>query len=168
MAEVRSDEALLPSLLDRLTDHHPEKHAESRRERVVNLSTYRRSVESHLEHLLNTVFYEVHRDLDAYPNVRCSVLNYGMPELTGSTLLSMSEAQLEGAMKDAVKRFEPRVNPASLSVKVSRRSHEMNHRALQFVLSAELWATPVPLQLYLKTELDLTTSRILLKEHRIS
>ena len=40
----------------------------------------------------------------------------------------------------------------------------MAHNAMSFEIEAELWAQPVPLRLYLKTEIDLETGRVKLSD----
>jgi type VI secretion system protein ImpF len=40
----------------------------------------------------------------------------------------------------------------------------MNHNALVFEIQGELWAQPVPLELFLKTEIDLETGNFSVAE----
>ncbi len=54
MAELTPLEKLQPCLLDRLTDDDPKNGEESRAQRVVSLSRYKRGVLRDLEWLFNT------------------------------------------------------------------------------------------------------------------
>jgi type VI secretion system protein ImpF len=42
-------------------------------------------------------------------------------------------------------------------VKVSTSETHMNHNAMTFDIEGDLWMQPLPLRLYLKSELDLNT-----------
>src|SRR5271157_4316244 len=109
MAELTVKERLQPSLLDRLTDDQPEKSVESRDRRVISLEKRRECVLRDLGWLLNTGRLSQVQDLDAYPEVARSVLNYGSIDLSGRHLSSTDLAELENAVKQAVLEFEPRI-----------------------------------------------------------
>ena len=77
---------LLPSLLDRLTDNEPRKNDESRDQRVATLQSLREAVLRDLEWLMNTVNLESVMNFDDFPELRDTVINYGMPGLAGNTM----------------------------------------------------------------------------------
>ena len=85
MAELGQEERLQPSLLDRLRDDEPGKAQESRDKRILSMSKLRESLKRDLAWLLNTSNLSDVQDLSEYPLVETSVLNYGMPDLTGIT-----------------------------------------------------------------------------------
>ena len=85
VAELTAQERLQPSLLDRLTDDEPGNQKESRDKRVLTLRRIREGVIRDLAWLLNTANLECVEDLDGYPEVAKSVLNYGIPDLTGKS-----------------------------------------------------------------------------------
>jgi len=157
MAELTQQERLQPSLLDRLTDNAPDKVQESREQRVLSLTNLRKSVLRDIEWLLNTVNLEAVQNLESAPFVTHSVLNYGIPDLAGATLSSLNVQTIERRVRQALWDFEPRILPDSLKVKIIASDNEMNRNALTFVIEGDLWAQPLPLRLYLKTELDLET-----------
>ena len=84
MADLTPQERLQPSLLDRLTDTDPESKTESRERRVLSIQRLRAGVLRDLGWLLNTGHLETIEDLDEFPDVRNSVLNYGIPDLVSS------------------------------------------------------------------------------------
>ncbi len=92
MAELTQQEKLQPSLLDRLADDEPAEEIESRDKRILSLRQLRKSVHRDLGWLLNTCNLSCAVDLDGYSEVTSSVLNYGLPELTGRTLMSLDRA----------------------------------------------------------------------------
>ena len=155
MAELTQQERLQPSLLDRLTDNAPDKTHESREQRVFSLTRLREAVLRDLAWLLNTTNLECAQDLTGHPEVVRSVLNFGLPDLSGVTVAGTDAAEFERALRQAILAFEPRILGHTLKVTLEVNESQMNHNALTFVIAGELWAQPVPLRLYLKTEIDL-------------
>jgi len=155
MAELTPNERLQPSLLDRLTDNSPQAATESREDRVLSLRQLRKSVIRDLEWLLNTGRLETTEDLSAYPEVRRSVLNYGIPDIAGTTASSMDAYQLELALRQAILDFEPRILPHNLRIQIIRDDKEMSVHSIVLEIEGEIWGQPMPEHLYLKTVLDL-------------
>lgn len=155
MAELTPNERLQPSLLDRLTDNSPQTATESREDRVLSFRQLRKSVIRDLEWLLNTGRLETTEDLSAYPEVRRSVLNYGIPDIAGTTASSMDAYQLELALRQAILDFEPRILPHNLRIQIIRDDKEMSIHSIVLEIEGEIWGQPVPEHLYLKTVLDL-------------
>lgn len=157
MAELTPRERLQPALLDRLTDNHPLQTEEPIGERVVNMRRLRRSVLRDVAWLLNTVNYQCAQSLDGYPLVARSVLNYGLPELTGRVVASMTPKALEALVRQAILDFEPRILPNTLHVRAIVSEDQMNRNAVGFEIEGDLWAHPMPLHLLIKTEIDMET-----------
>jgi type VI secretion system protein ImpF len=163
MAELTPTERLQPSLLDRLTDEEPAHSQEGRNRRVMSIQRLRESVLRDVAWLLNTTNL-VESDLsERYPYVAQSVVNYGLPDLAGLTATAVDVAELESLVRQAVMDFEPRILRNTLEVK-AHAGDEMNHNALVFEIRGELWAQPVPLELFLKTEIDLESGEISVSE----
>jgi type VI secretion system protein ImpF len=155
MAELTTQERLQPSLLDRLIDDEPDRTQESRERRVLSLPRLREAVLRDLAWLFNTTNLAVALDLGDYPEVARSVLNFGMPELTGTTVAGLDPLALERQVRECICNFEPRLGRQTLEVRVTHAPEESHHRALEFEIVGELLAKPIPLQLFLKTEVDL-------------
>ncbi|MGD8206842.1 MAG: type VI secretion system baseplate subunit TssE [Thiohalocapsa sp.] len=160
MAELTPKERLQPSLLDRLTDDHPQTQVESRKERVLSPRRLKASVIRDLEWLLNTGDLASVRDLDAYPGVTESVLNFGLQDLAGRNVSGIDVLTLERELRRAILRFEPRILRRSLVIRASVDETEMSHNAIRFDIEGELWGQPVPQQLYLKTQVDLESGEV--------
>ena len=160
MAELTPQERLQPSLLDRLTDKAPDTGTESRDRRVLSMRLLRQAVLRDLAWLLNTGYLETTEDLDAYPYVRDSVLNYGMPDISGMSVSTADTVALERSVRDAIVNFEPRISPDSLRVSIARDERAMGRNAMVFSIEGQLWAEPTPMMLYLKTEVDLETGDV--------
>jgi len=160
VAELSFTEKLQPSLLDRLTDEAPEQRNEARSRRVISLTRLRHLVRRDLSWLLNAGSMEALEDLDPYPEVRTSVLNYGIPDLSGLTVSGLNKIDIERLIKNALLTFEPRILSRSLRVKADISGDRMNQNAIIFEIEGQLWAQPMPTELFLKTEIDLETGQV--------
>ena len=148
-------ERLQPSLLDRLTDDEPDKRTESRAKRVLSPLKLRESVCRDLAWLLNSTNLAAATDLEQLPEVEQSTLNYGIPDLAGKTKSTVAVEYLERLIKNAIWQYEPRLLRRSVSVKLVGDPREVKYNNMCFQIEAELWAQPLPLRLFLRTELDL-------------
>jgi type VI secretion system protein ImpF len=162
MAELAPRERLQPSLLDRLTDDEPDNSSEPRERRVLSLRTLREGVLRDLAWLLNTTNLLSVRQITALPHVANSVLNYGVPDISGSSLSGLDVSKLERGIRQAIWDFEPRL--IRNTVKVAAVRDAANQNTLTFEIEADLWAQPYPERLYLKTELDLERGTALVSE----
>lgn len=146
---------LQPSLLDRLTDHHPDKEKESASQRQLSQQEYKAAVIRDLGWLLNTASLGSLVDLEEFPAVRESVLNYGMPDVSGNTAASVDTRGMESALKKAIYSFEPRIIPNSLQLNVHSDPDDMSHNSLEFEIAGVVFEQPMPFQIALKSRLDL-------------
>lgn len=163
MAELAPRERLQPSLLDRLTDDEPEKSVESRERRVLSVRSLRESVLRDLAWLLNTTNLLSVTDHGKLPHLTNSVLNYGMPDISGISVAGLNLTDLERGIRQAIWDFEPRLIRASVTVKAV--STEADHNKIMFEIEGDMWAQPYPERLYLKTELDMDRAAIRLSEN---
>jgi type VI secretion system protein ImpF len=184
-ANLDPEKLLLPSLLWRLTDDSPETESETASQRGVTLQEWQRQVVDDLRTLLSTPAFaslgqhddcraELRRgDSGSYPEVAKSVLNYGIPALTGveassaDSFLLLNERekrdqkkrQIKNKIEEAIRNFEPRIGEDSLKV-VIEKTEEMSHGALTFHIEGDLWPQPLPsLYFYVRSEMDVQTGR---------
>jgi type VI secretion system protein ImpF len=164
MAELTTKERLQPSLLDRLTDDEPDRKQESREQRVLSPDRLRDSVRRDLTWLFNTTALSAVQDLTGYPHAERSTVNYGVADMAGKTTSSVNVPSLERGLRAAIWEFEPRLIRNSVRVKLVVNEQKMSHNAMCFSIDAELWSQPLPMRLYLRTELDLETGEVLVSE----
>ncbi|HEY0198089.1 MAG TPA: type VI secretion system baseplate subunit TssE [Rhodanobacter sp.] len=164
MAELTTQERLQPSLLDRLTDDEPSTTVESREKRVISATRLRDCVSRDMSWLLNCVNLGTDEDLDEYPEVARSVLNFGIPDLTGMAMSGIDVHALQRQVREAILAFEPRLTASTLHVTVNADGKRMDRKSLVFSIESEMWAQPIPLNLYLKTEVDLETGKFNVSE----
>jgi type VI secretion system protein ImpF len=160
MAELTKKERLQPSLLDRLTDDDPEARQESRDRRVLSPARLRECVRRDLTWLFNTANLATVLNLDEHPEVARSTVNFGMPDLAGRTASSVNIPALEQILRRVIWDFEPRLIKNSVRVRVVSDDDKMNHNAMAFDIEAELWAQPLPLRLFFRTDIDLETGAV--------
>jgi type VI secretion system protein ImpF len=164
VAELTQKERLQPSLLDRLTDDEPESKVESRDKRVLSPARLHECVRRDLSWLLNTTHLQAVQPLDDYPAVASSVVNFGMKDLTGLTVSSLDIPALERTLSQVIARYEPRLLRRTVKVRLVVDKERMSHNAVVFDIEAELWAQPLPLRLFLRTEIDLENGRVAVGE----
>lgn len=161
MADLTTSDRLQPSLLDRLTDDQPQSKQESRERRVMSMRQLRMAVLRDLGWLLNAPANPRDDEIYMFPLVAKSVVNYGIPDLTGLTTSGISVSKLEQMVFDAVAHFEPRILRAGLTVRAlasTRSGAEAEHR-FEFEIAGDLCPLPMPEALYVRTEVDLETGR---------
>ena len=159
MADRTLAERLQPSLLDRLTDHEPTELKETRDSRVIDVSRLREIIQRDLSWLLNTSNIENTFDAEALPNVARSVLNYGLAEVSGEYSTSERAERIRRSIEQAIATHEPRIIEGSVEVTLSPDDDagEMN---VALVIRADMWAQPLPLELYLRSQVDVTTGEV--------
>ena len=155
MGQWSLKERLQPSLLDRLTDHHPDKSKESTAQQSMSQKEFKDAVIRDLGWLLNSVCLEVCVDLDAYPEVKRSVVNFGLPDISGQTSSTIDVKTIENSLKQAIREFEPRIIRNSLRVKVHSNPDDMSHNSVVFEIEGAVFGQPSPFQVVLRSELNL-------------
>jgi len=151
---------LQPALLDRLTDEDPQKRVEPREARVLSRRRLRESVLRDLAWLLNATQLETGAALARAPHVRRSVVNFGLPPMSGQTASTFDVTDLTRAIRDAIATFEPRILPGSLEIRPLVDENAMDHHNVIGVeIRGQLWAQPVPLEFLVRTDFDLETGK---------
>lgn len=176
MVGLTSQERLQPSLLDRLTDLQPGAGQEALADRVLNKKQLREAVLRDLGWLFNTTMQEpplntpdverLRMWVEA-PAARDSVLNFGIPSLSGISVSYLEFPRLEQAIRQAIVRFEPRIDPKTLSVKISNdMSTGIKPTNLRLVIKGQMWNQPVPLELLLSADVDVDTGQTAVRDMR--
>ena len=167
MVEAGARDTLQPSLLDRLTDHDSRKRVEGREDRVISRSQLRAYVLRDLSWLFNTTTLSAEVDSSRDPLAEGSTVNYGLMPLSGKLASSLDLGELERMIRQTIIRFEPRILPQTLTVRGLPSSDAVtHHNMLTFEITGSLWAHPYPLELLLKTEVDLESGEIRINEGR--
>jgi len=158
---VTLQDRLQPALLDRLTDEEPDKKLEPREQRVMSKTRLRQAVLRDLAWLFNATRIEPQVDLTTAPFARKSVINFGLPALSGSMAASMEIPDLERSVRQAILDFEPRILPDTLEVRALMERNELDHHnVIGLEIRGQLWAQPIAVDLLIRTEIDLESGKV--------
>jgi len=133
---------------------------------ICSLSEIRACVKRDLNWLLNAGQYEPQYELNNYPQIEHSVLNFGIPDLTGKTVSGVDLHNMESMLQQVIINFEPRIIKNTLTVKVLVDKSMLDHNAVTFEIEGQLWAEPQPLHLHLRTEFELESGDVSVYDFR--
>lgn len=159
MDDLVDKERLQPALLDRLTDEAPGELIEKRQDRVIDVNRLRDIVQRDLAWLLNTNNHETLMNVEAMPHVANSVINFGVREVAGEIATSDRAEEIRKMIYRAIERFEPRINAGTLEV-LLRVEEKGAESVIAYDIRADMWAQPLPLELYLRSEVNLATGEL--------
>jgi type VI secretion system protein ImpF len=165
MAELTFKDRLQPALLDRLSDDEPEKKQEPRENRLITRGRLRQAVMRDLAWLFNATRLGDASDFAGSPYVERSVVNFGLPALSGETASTLDIVALERSIRQAIIDFEPRITAASVEVHaVVSESQLDHHNVISMEIRGSLWGQPTPIELLLRTEVDLETGEVEIRD----
>lgn len=126
-----------------------------------NEAALRATVMRELNWLLNTTSLDSLVDLEPYPEVKTSVLNFGVRDLAGKTLTQKVVQERGRHMRDSIRAFEPRLDPSALDVDTigSQRENAITYR-IRSDITAAVEAMPVEF----KTDIELDTAAATIRE----
>jgi type VI secretion system protein ImpF len=152
MASSDSEQALMPSILDRLID--PDSAGTAWRHGY-GVDQMVEAVQRDLEDLLNT--RQSHSGLpEGYEELQNSIVAYGLPELTSLHAHTAGQrAAIGRILETIVARFEPRLRDVSATMVEAGDGKE---RTVKFRIAARLCVDPAP-EVAFDTILELTTGR---------
>jgi type VI secretion system protein ImpF len=159
ITRIGPEQDLVPSVLDRLIDGDPKVATEPRAGRSQHLAQLKEAVKRDLEWLLNSKQTAL-RLPPSLPHLASSLLAYGLPDFTPSSLNSdQDRGRLQGAIQEAIRRFEPRLD----RVKVTLAEGRGGDRSLRFVIDGWLKVEPAPVPIAFDSELQLHTKAFVVR-----
>jgi type VI secretion system protein ImpF len=166
MATLAPQERLQPALLDRLVDDAPDHKVEPREARLITARRLRAAVLRDLAWLFNaTRSNAIGLEAGQAPHAAKSVLNYGLPALSGNTASMLDVVDLETQIRRAIVDFEPRIVPSTLKVRALESAAALDHHnQIQVEIRGQLWAQPVPIEILLRTEVDLESGKVQIQD----
>lgn len=160
-------DSLQPALLDRLRDDDPANAHETASSRVVTKETLRKYILRDLEWLMNCEQPLSLSKTSQYPEVRESVLNFGMPIFSGKTATSVDFNEICTTLKKSILAFEPRLIAETIEIDLIEFDSLLDlHNTVSMQIKAMMWAQPYPIELLLKTSVDLETGSISIADFR--
>lgn len=124
-----------------------------------NEKALRGTIRRELNWLLNTTQMDAAQSLDDYPEVKSSVLNYGVPDLTGRASILAAVQTRSDQIHEAIRLFEPRINPETLSVEIGSSSRDY---AVSFVIRGDVVSAvkAMPVQYVADLEAETGAARV--------
>jgi type VI secretion system protein ImpF len=161
MAELLVQDRLQPSLLDRLIDEAPSDRQEADDKKVLTKQALRQAVLRDLVWLFNSSGHAPKLDSKRFPHAAKSVLNYGLPDLSGQYASSIEPGDLEQLIRASILLFEPRILPDTLEIQAVMEQSVLDaHNCLSLNVRGMLWAQPVPIEFLMRSQIDLEEGRI--------
>lgn len=177
MASVRKTDRLAPPLMHAFRMAHEKRDAKQKLDlrdeggdRVIaarriatrapiSESGLRREVSRDVTSLMNTTNLHSIEDLTDFPDVRRSILNYGIPDLAHRTIDEDRLTDIAGEIQTALTDFEPRLARDSIRV---RRDDTIGAEELllRFHVSADLLCQPVNVPVEFLADIDFDTGKI--------
>ena len=154
-----------PSILDKLLAGSIEAGARAHQHfHVPRLDRFGESdlravIQRDVAFLLNDIQFEAAVPLDDYPEVRTSVLNQGLPELIGRALDKDTMARRSDEIKAALRAFEQRLRPESVTVIFDTSRIETENK-LHFSISGEMRNAVEESWVQFNTTVDLDDGRV--------
>lgn len=127
-----------------------------------NEAALRATVLRELNWILNTTHLGAIQNLKPYPEVATSVLNYGVPDMAGKLLQRRAVENRAREIKQAIRRFEPRIAPQRLDVTATAKDAKPN--AVTFVIRADVTSAVMALPVEFKTDVEIDTGSATLRE----
>lgn len=154
-----------PSLLDRLTDNHPQQSYDPINSNRITHGALRRSVLRDLQWLFNTINHDNPRTQVSQAHVRCSVVNFGVSPLAGKRMSDIEWQDVQHKLTEAIVSFEPRIQAQGLQVLCLSDPRALNlHNVLSIEIKGRLWSVPYPLEFIFRTDVDLENGHFEIKD----
>ena len=127
-----------------------------------NEAALRATVRRELAWLLNTTHLGSVIDLEDYPHVKTSVLNYGVPDMTGKALHRRLVLQRAREIRAAIRAFEPRMEEKSLVVEPMESTERAN--SITFLIHGDITSAVQALPVKFRTDVETDTGAAVVRE----
>jgi type VI secretion system protein ImpF len=127
-----------------------------------NESALRATIRRDLAWLFNTTNLESLIDLEAYPHVRESVLNYGLSDLAGRTLDRRAVLARAREIRRAIRLFEPRLSREGLTVDPVEDPSDPH--SLTYMIQGDISAAAQVMPVKFRTEVEAETASVNVRE----
>lgn len=127
-----------------------------------NEAAMRATVRRDLAWLFNTTNLESLVDLEQFPHVRESVLNYGLSDLAGRTLDRRAVLERAKEIRRAIRLFEPRLSREGLTVDPVEDTTDPH--ALTYLIQGDISAAAQAMPVKFRTEIEAETASVNVRE----
>jgi type VI secretion system protein ImpF len=127
-----------------------------------NEAALRATVRRELAWLLNTTHLGSAVDLEPYPQVQTSVLNYGIPDMSGQVLDNRLVIQRARDIRDAIRAFEPRLEEGSLIVEPTGEYEREN--SVTYLIHGDVTSAVKAIPVKFRTDFEADTAAATVRE----
>jgi type VI secretion system protein ImpF len=127
-----------------------------------NERALRATVRRELVWLLNTTNLGSLVDLEAYPHVKTSVLNYGIADMSGQSLTRRLVVQRAREIRNAIRAFEPRIDEKSLFVEPVEIDDE--GQSVGYVIQGDVSSAVKAVPIKFRTDFEADTANATVQE----
>jgi type VI secretion system protein ImpF len=127
-----------------------------------NEAALRATIRRDLAWLLNTTNLESLIDLEPFPQVQGSVLNYGLTDLAGRTLNRRAVLARAREIRKAIRLFEPRMGGDSLTVDPIDEGDQPH--TLTFLIQGDITSAARTMPVKFRTEVEAETTAVNVRE----
>jgi type VI secretion system protein ImpF len=120
------------------------------------------NIRRELAWLLNTTNLESAVKLASYPQVKTSVLNYGVADLSGKAQSRSAVVARASKIREAVAAFEPRLDPSRLAVEISAKSEREN--AVTYTITGDITSAVQSIRVQYLTDIEVDTGAANVRE----
>ncbi|MGH1470077.1 MAG: type VI secretion system baseplate subunit TssE [Cellvibrionaceae bacterium] len=161
MPRIRTDQPVLPSLLDRLIDDDPQRSVEEVKSFSALLSDIKSNIRRDLENLLNTRLYR-QNSIDHLSELNLSLANYGVSDFSHVQFESEDERlNFAWRVSDIIRKFEPRFERVFVEIEPLGEEFE---RSLYLKINAILLVEPDPVPLIFDSRIRTADRALRLRE----
>jgi type VI secretion system protein ImpF len=121
----------------------------------------RKEVSRDLETLLNTIALESTLSLRGLENVRKSILNFGLPDLTHRSIDELTVGEIKDEIEAVIRHFEPRLIRETVSVSRDT-SVDITALKIRFMVRADLLCRPLNVPVEFTADLDPESGKIVI------
>ncbi len=130
---------------------------------AISESVLKQELAFDLQSLLNTVNLAAASDLDELPEVRKSILNFGVDDLTAITSDTRAAVALDRRLREILIVYEPRLVRESIVVTLDKNQDGSDAR-LAFRVSAEMRASPHDIAVEFVADVETYSGQISVKD----
>lgn len=127
-----------------------------------NEAALKATVRRELAWLLNTTNLAAVIDLTEFPEVQTSVLNYGVPDMTGKAIHRRLTLQRAREIRATIKAFEPRIDPKSLVVEPVESVQKMN--SITYIIHGDVTSAVSVLPIKFRTDVEADTGAVVVSD----
>lgn len=121
--------------------------------------TLRGEVARDLEMLMNCIALDSTINLKDFPAVRRSILNYGFPDIAHRTIDELEVSDLDTEIIDVLRRYEPRLDEATLRVSRDKSVHP-DELKIRYIVQADMLCEPLNIPLKFIADVEIVTGKI--------